>query len=288
MISSSIKGSKSLHKEIQKSLRFLYEEREASSMSAILIEYFFEMSRMQIAMDVPFVELEEELINNLNECIERLLKKEPIQHILGETEFYGSSFFVNKEVLIPRQETEELVDWVIKENQSRSKFQLLDIGTGSGCIPISIKHHFPQATISGLDVSQKALEVAFDNSTNNGVEVKWIQDDILNTTYSPESVDIIVSNPPYITELEKIGMDTNVLEYDPHLALFVENDQPLKFYVAIADFAKKYLSSNGQLYFEINEHYGNETIAMLKEKGFTEIKLKQDLNGKDRMIKAIK
>ena len=234
MISSSIKGSKALHKEITNVLTPLYGEREAESLSIILFEYFFEMGRTQIVMDVPFTELDDEIIDNLNECIDGLLNNVPIQHILGETEFYGLPFYVNGDVLIPRQETEELVDWIIKDQKSTPRFSLLDIGTGSGCIPITIKNHYLEASISGLDISDKALEVANDNAELNQVAINWISNDIRKPDFELEPLDIIVSNPPYITHKEKASMNANVLEHDPHLALFVEDNNPLEFYIAIA------------------------------------------------------
>ncbi len=241
MISSSIKGSKALHKEIHEALVNKYGEREADSLAIILIEYFFEMGRTQILMDVPFTEFEEEIVENINECIAKLIQNEPIQHILGETEFYGLPFYVNENVLVPRQETEELVDWIIKDQKGVTQFNLLDVGTGSGCIPISIKEEYQEAKIIGLDVSLDALEVAQDNAELNQVSIDWVHDDIRAASYKPENLDIIVSNPPYITNKEKKEMDSNVLDYDPHLALFVEDNNPLEFYNAIADFASSIL-----------------------------------------------
>lgn len=288
MISSNIAGSLSLHHAIRDTLTAHYGQREAESLSVIMINYFFEMGRTQILMDTPFTALDEEIVTNLNECLKRLLEEEPIQHILGETEFFGRPFYVNNQVLIPRPETEELVDWIIKDQQINQKFDLLDIGTGSGCIAISLKAACQVATITGLDVSKEALEVAKDNAELNEVGVHWVNEDIRTTTYTPKPLDIIVSNPPYITQKEKADMQANVLDHDPHLALFVEDKQPLEFYIAIANFAHAHLKTNGRLYFEINEHFGQETVEMLKQKGFKEIELKQDLSSKDRMIKAIK
>jgi len=289
MITATIKGSAELLKVLKKELSSVYDTREAENISVILIEYFFEMNKTQILMDAPFTLFEEELVDNLNECIERLLKNEPIQHVLGETEFYGLPFYVNSDVLVPRPETEELVTWILEDNVNNTGFRLLDIGTGSGCIAISIKKEKKKADVCGLDLSHDALSVAKDNADLNEVDVYWIQDNILNFTYNiAKPFDVVVSNPPYITLEEKKVMHKNVLDYDPDLALFVYDDDALLFYRHIADYANKHLNTNGVLYFEINENFGKETVQILEEKGYTDIVLKQDLNGKDRMIKAIK
>lgn len=289
MISSTISGSTELLKTLKDSLQQSYDLREAENISIVLIEYFFEMSKTQILMDAPFSELDKELVDNLNECVKRLLEHEPIQQILGETEFYDLPFYVNEHTLIPRPETEELVHWILEDNKENSEFRLIDIGTGSGCIPISIKKNKPKADIIGLELSHDTLDVAKDNADLNEVDVYWIQDNILNYSYKADRpYDIIVSNPPYITDTEKQLMQKNVLDFEPHLALFVDDKEPLIFYDHIADYAIKHLKTNGSLYFEINEAFGKETIHLLEEKGFYEIELKKDLNDKDRMVKAIK
>ena len=289
MITSAIKGSVELLKVLKQALSPVYDTREAESISVLVIEYFFEMSKTQILMDAPFVELEDELLDNLNECVTRLLKSEPIQHILGETEFYGLPFYVNPDVLIPRSETEELVDWILKDNEGIENLRLLDLGTGSGCIPIAIKKAKKNADIGAIELSHNALDVAKDNADLNEVKIYWIQDNILDFGYNVDKAfDVMVSNPPYITLSEKGEMNKNVLDFDPDLALFVNNKDPLLFYKCIADYANLYLKDEGSLYFEINENFGKEMVAMLEEKNFKEIILRQDLNGKDRMIKALK
>jgi release factor glutamine methyltransferase len=289
MITSAIKGSVELLKALRIALSPVYDRLEAENISVLVIEYFFEISKTQILMDAPFTTLDNEIIDDLNECISRLLKNEPIQHILGETEFFGLSFYVNEFVLIPRPETEELVYWILKDKEGVEQFRLLDLGTGSGCIPIVIKKERLKADINGLELSLEALSVAKDNAERNEVEVNWIQNNILDFTYDPsEKFDVIVSNPPYITNTEKEQMAKNVLDYDPELALFVTDDDPLLFYLKIADYANLHLKSEGILYFEINENFGAETTSMLEAKDFKEIVLRKDLNGKDRMIKAIK
>jgi release factor glutamine methyltransferase len=191
---------------------------------------------------------------------------------------------VNSFVLIPRPETEELVDWIIRSNSLISP-HILDIGTGSGCIPIAIKHHVPDAKIYGVDISSKAIEVAVLNSSINKLEAEFYERDILNwQKYKWGTYDIIVSNPPYVRELEKSVMDKNVLAYEPENALFVPNDDPLLFFRKITEFALKHLAYNGKLFFEINEYLGEEIHNLLLSSGFKNIKIKKDINGKNRMI----
>jgi release factor glutamine methyltransferase len=238
----------------------------------------------------------------LNTALKRLKNEEPIQYIIGATEFYGFPFLVDKSTLIPRPETEELVEWILLEttklqrDQVSKSLQILDIGTGSGCIPISLARNLPTATISAIDISADALKVAIKNATLNKVKVDFIEGNVLDLyafneilkqePYQQVKFDIIVSNPPYVRELEKIEIQNNVLLNEPHLALFVSDENPLLFYDRIADVAKQHLSKNGLLFFEINQYLGEETIKILAEKGFKNIKLRKDLFGNDRMIKA--
>ena len=238
----------------------------------------------------------------LNTALKRLKNEEPVQYIIGATEFYGFPFLVDKSTLIPRPETEELVEWILLEttklqrDQVSKSLQILDIGTGSGCIPISLARNLPTATISAIDISADALKVAIKNATLNKVKVDFIEGNVLDLyafneilkqePYQQVKFDIIVSNPPYVRELEKIEIQNNVLLNEPHLALFVSDENPLLFYDKIADIAKQHLSKNGLLFFEINQYLGEETIKILAEKGFKNIKLRKDLFGNDRMIKA--
>jgi release factor glutamine methyltransferase len=238
----------------------------------------------------------------LNTALKRLKNEEPIQYIIGATEFYGFPFLVDKSTLIPRPETEELVEWILLEtaklqsDQVLKSLQILDIGTGSGCIPISLAKNLPAATISAIDISADALKIAIKNATLNKVKVDFIEGNVLDLyafneilkqkPYNQVKFDIIVSNPPYVRELEKIEIQNNVLLNEPHLALFVSDENPLLFYDKIADIAKQHLSKNGLLFFEINQYLGEETIKILAEKGFKNIKLRKDLFGNDRMIKA--
>ena len=222
------------------------------------------------------------IANRLKQITTDLKTNNPIQYILGETEFYGLKLKVNEHTLIPRPETEELVDWVLKQEFSSA----LDIGTGSGCIPIALAKH-TNASIMAIDVSENALEVAKENAILNAVKVKFILQDILQSESLPK-VDLIVSNPPYVLDNEKLKMKKNVLDYEPDLALFVANNNPLIFYKKIAQLAFESLNESGKLFFEINEQFGRETITMLTKLGFVNIALKKDINDKDRMVKATK
>jgi release factor glutamine methyltransferase len=206
---------------------------------------------------------------------------------LGETEFYGLPFYVDESVLIPRPETEELVDWIQKENDKNAFLNILDIGTGSGCIAIALKHGFTNSTVHAFDISVQALETAQSNTERNNLEVNFAQVDILNAPDFTTKWDIIVSNPPYITEHEKDDMFPNVLNHEPHLALFVPDNDPLLFYRKIALFARQHLHHNGKLYFEINRESGKECMELLTGLGFNDIELKKDISGNDRMVRAI-
>ncbi len=225
----------------------------------------------------------------ITEIVRRLKTHEPIQYILGETEFFGLPFSVSADVLIPRPETEELVDWILKDT-SLSQPVILDVGTGSGCIPVSLKTYLPEATAMACDISEKALNVARYNAELNKVEVEFFHLDILNPALpaSFPKLDILVSNPPYVTEKEKQLMQRNVLEFEPHTALFVPDDEPLKFYSALVLFGKNHLKEGGRIYWEINEEFGNECVKLLGENGFDNIQLRKDINGKNRMVSAIR
>lgn len=220
-------------------------------------------------------------------CIKELLSGKPIQYVLGETEFYGLNFKVNADVLIPRPETEELVSIILKEQNSAKS--ILDIGTGSGCIPIALKSELKNAEISGLDVSEKALEVARENSKLNNLEVDFIQADILDANFNlEEPVELIVSNPPYVLESDKADMESNVLDHEPHLALFVEDSDPLLFYRRILEFSQKNLKEQGWIYFEIHESMGNPIKQLFLDFGFDQVEIIEDFYGKIRMAKARK
>lgn len=273
-----------LEEYYQLELGQIYEEDETTALFSLAAEHVLQMTQIKLRMsrdnDLSHIHLQK-MLSILND----LKMYKPIQHILGEAHFYGSVYKVNENVLIPRPETEELVDWIIADHSTRKDLNILDIGTGSGCIPISLKRFLPTAKVSSIDISEKALTVAIENAQALHTTVNFIQADILNYS-SEDKLDIMVSNPPYIRDLEKEQMHQNVLSHEPHLALFVSNENPLVFYKAIADLAIKTLNPGGYLYLEINEYLGEETIDMLQGKGYSNIALRKDMQGKDRMIKA--
>lgn len=220
----------------------------------------------------------------IKEIVSRLKNFEPVQYILGETEFYGLKLLVNPSVLIPRPETEELVDWIVKCNLPEN-CAILDIGTGSGCIAIALKSQLENARVAGIDISENALKVARQNAIHNNLGIDFFQADILQWELSGwQNFDVIVSNPPYVRESEKQQMQANVLNFEPANALFVSDDDPLVFYNSIAEFAQKHLKIDGWLFFEINENLGAGMTEMLLVSGFSEIEIRKDINGKNRMI----
>tara|TARA_R110001583_G_scaffold166524_2_gene319283 strand:+ start:327 stop:1181 length:855 start_codon:yes stop_codon:yes gene_type:complete len=266
----------------------IYDSTEVDAFFYRLIDSFYGVSRLQLALNQAYkIEETDEIDNALI-----LLKKEkPIQYIIGETEFFGLIFKVNENTLIPRPETEELVDWILKEGTDRA-VNVLDIGTGSGCIAIALAKNMPNAKVYALDISKAALKTAKLNADLNKVKIEFIEADILTIGHAElvsvsHKFDVIVSNPPYIQEKEKPLMKPNVLNNEPHLALFVKDENPLLFYEAITEFAIHNLTKNGQLFFEINEYLGRKMIRLLIDNNFKNIELKQDILKKDRMIKAI-
>ena len=272
---------------IKKELAELYPETEVQGFIRLLLESVCGWNyTAQILKKNEKVE--ESDFRKIKRLVSRLKEFEPIQYILGETEFMNLKLKVNRSILIPRPETEELVNWIIETNKIDSP-RILDIGTGSGCIPLALKGRIKSAIISAVDISAKALEVAQQNAINNNLDVHFFETNILNwENNSWNFFDIIVSNPPYVREVEKQKMNRNVLNHEPQNALFVTDEKPLVFYEEIAEFAKKYLIKKGKLFFEINEYLGNEMCNLLKNKGFTEIELRQDINGKNRMISCTK
>lgn len=267
-------------------LSSVFPQTEINTFFFLLIEEYLGFQRIDLTLQ-PTFEVPSDKKTLLDEALARLKKEEPIQYILGKTEFFGLPFNVNKSTLIPRPETEELVEWIIKEvGESQSLLSILDIGTGTGCIPISLKKQLSDVNISAIDVSEKALTVAKKNAELNDVEVSFVLQDVLKTKELSGKFDIIVSNPPYVRELEKTEIKNNVLKNEPHLALFVEDDNPLLFYKKIGDLAKNSLTKTGLLFFEINQYLGKETVDMLKSKGFTKVEIRKDLFGNDRMIRA--
>ena len=280
-------------KEIQNTyhqeLDSIYGKEEVNSFFFILIEWYYGVSRIQLAMDSEYtIDNSEKIMSAL-----KLLKlQKPIQYIIGETEFYTLPFKVNESVLIPRPETEELVSWVLHHVDNNASVNILDIGTGSGCIAISIAKNLPNAKVYALDISAKALIIAKKNAALNDVSVEFIEADILKKgdigLETDVKFDVIVSNPPYVREQEKDLMKPNVLNNEPHLALFVQDENPLIFYEVITKFASINLVQEGQLFFEINEYLGRDMITLLRDNKFENIELKQDFFKKDRMIKGVK
>lgn len=261
----------------------VYDVMEAESFFSIALEELKGWRRVDLAMH-PKAILSGDEIGKWNAILSQLEQQKPIQYIFGKAHFYGLEFLVNENTLIPRPETEELVEWIITENQARGIMKVLDIGTGSGCIAISLAKNLPDAKVYAIDVSEGALEMAKKNATHNNAEVTFWQKDILQADSLPEQFDIIVSNPPYVRNLEKEEIKKNVLEYEPHLALFVDDNDALLFYRKIALLGKSTLKENGRLYFEINQYLGNETIEMLEQMGYKSVTLKQDIYGNNRMV----
>ncbi len=271
---------------IREKLSPIYLPEEAESLSRLILEHVTGFSRLQLHLHQSD-RLPEPKIMQIGEILNRLATHEPIQYILGEADFYGLKFCVTPAVLIPRAETEELVDWIISEEKETCK-SLLDIGTGSGCIPIAIDRHATIGKIEGWDISAEALEIARQNAMRNDSRVQFSLQDIFDTSSLPESAkwDVIVSNPPYVLTEESALMEQNVVGFEPHLALFVPDNDPLLFYRTIARFAAAHLQPHGMLYFEINERMGERTSELLREQGFSEILTRKDLQGKERMIRA--
>jgi release factor glutamine methyltransferase len=263
----------------------VYPKTEIQSFFNLLFEYKLKLSRVEIALQ-PETTINKNELDFLQKAVFYLKKEIPIQYIIGETEFYGLKFTVNKNVLIPRPETEELVDWIIASTPPNDQIKILDIGTGSGCIAISLAKNLPNSTVYALDISAEALKIAEQSAKKNNVFIHFFEADILNLNELQQSFNIIVSNPPYVRASEKLQMQQNVLANEPHLALFVEDNNALLYYDKIANLAKKQLAKNGQLFFEINQYLGNETVELISLKGFKNIELKKDIFGVDRMVKA--
>ncbi|KIA85132.1 peptide chain release factor N(5)-glutamine methyltransferase [Flavobacterium sp. AED] len=266
----------------------IYDAGEAESFFYLILEEKKQLKRIDLALH-PDLDFSEEEIVVWNSILEQLQQEIPIQYLLGKTSFYGLDFEVNENVLIPRPETEELVEWVLSNNliiQKSKNLKILDIGTGSGCIAISLAKNIPNAQVFAIDISQKALATAQKNAQINTVNVTFINQNILETEDLQQQFDIIVSNPPYVRNLEKEEIKKNVLDYEPHLALFVEDNDALIFYKKIAELAQKNLVPNGQLYFEINQYLGKEMVELLEKMNFAAIELRKDIYGNDRMMKS--
>lgn len=278
---------KSLQNFFQNGLLGYYPKEEINTFFYRICEQHLGYKRIDVSLKSETL-ITPETFEYFETIISRLLTYEPIQYILGTTAFFGLEFKVDSNVLIPRPETEELVAWILKQTDSSQSLKILDIGTGSGCIAISLAKHLPNAEVYALDVSPKALEIAEFNAQQNAVKLNMIKANVLEWKPTDLSFDLIVSNPPYVRESEKERMAPNVLEHEPHLALFVENNNPLVFYRAIVELGKQTLKKQGQLYFEINEYLGEETQALFSSDTFEDVQLKSDIFGKHRMICAQK
>lgn len=274
---------------LNSSLKEFYSKSEIRIFRNIILEKITGLNPTQLLTDKDRLLTPDENERAV-EMLHRLKNSEPIQYILGETEFFGLKFKVNSNVLIPRPETEELVEWVSNDlklaGKELSKVRILDIGTGSGCIPIALKSKHSNSKVTAMDVSEKALEVARDNAKINAVEIEFTHEDILNPSQNDRKWDVIISNPPYIPQEEIAGIEKNVKDFEPHIALFVPNDEPLLFYKKIASYAHHHLAPEGKLYFETHKDLANEVASLLINAGFQNIEIRKDMSGNERMVRG--
>ena len=275
---------------ISRELLSIYDQREAENIAILMIENITGFKKLdRVINKATQLTSSQEVI--LHQYTALLLQHQPVQYVLHEAWFYGMKLYVDEHVLIPRPETEELVEWMLKDAETNKQpINILDIGTGSGCIPIALKKNMPAAEVWAVDINNEALLVAQRNADTQQTSITFQQADILNKPYPSvlPTFDVIVSNPPYIPLSDKTAMHPNVLQHEPHLALFVANEDPLLFYNAIVDFAQSHLNPGGSLYFEIHEAMGEEVKQQLTQKGFINVQVKKDMQGKDRMVKATK
>ncbi|MBW6502559.1 MAG: peptide chain release factor N(5)-glutamine methyltransferase [Bacteroidales bacterium] len=286
-MSVNLQTLKDIRNYLANELKEIYPEREISSLTSIIVYTVLGIQKLRFTRDQDLHLSEEDSEKVVSICA-ALKKGIPIQYITGETVFYNCRIKVTTETLIPRQETEELADLVIKENRGYSG-RILDIGTGSGCIAIALALNLPDADISGIDISEGAIKVARENARLNNADVSFIVGDILNPDIRKTgATGMIVSNPPYVRESEKQFMSVNVLRHEPHIALFVPDEDPLVFYRAVLDLAGVLLETNGRIYFEMNEAMGTQLSELLDTSGYSGISIINDINGKQRIIKAVK
>lgn len=273
----------------QQELTSIYDKGEVKALFLFTVEEMFGLKRGTYPLKKEDIVTEKDA-ERFDEILHELKKNKPIQYIFNKATFYGESFEVNESVLIPRPETEELVDLILKQHSAQAGLHIMDIGTGSGCIPIILSKYLPGAQVTSMDVSKEAIATARKNAGQLNAPVQFINADIFEWDYifSEQQYDIIVSNPPYITPQEKASMQQNVLAFEPELALFIEDSAPLIFYDVISSFALKHLAPQGDLYFEINQYLGPQTKELIEKKGFRPVKLLKDINGADRMIHAKK
>ncbi|MPM54137.1 Release factor glutamine methyltransferase [bioreactor metagenome] len=271
---------------IKNELQELFSPNEINSLTRLILEKEFSIPLADI-LTCKFNNLSDAEMQRLSEIVGKLKNSELIQYILGETDFFGLTFYLDDSVLIPRPETEELVQWIV-DSVKNEPLKILDIGTGSGCIAVTLAKKLPFAEVHAWDISRDALGVARKNADKNGVHLFLAEKDILQESVSDEKFDIVVSNPPYVTEFEKGEMQENVLNFEPHLAMFVPDQNALVFYEKIADFALKNLNKGGKLFFEINREKGDQIEMLLQQRGFRNIERQKDISGNERMIKAEK
>ncbi len=276
-----------IKKIFHQQLKEIYIENEIDSLFFIALEYVTSISKIEYILQKE-EEISEEKLIELKFILEELTKNKPIQYITKNAYFYGLNFYVNEKVLIPRQETNELVDWVLMSVTHSKPIKILDIGTGSGCIAITLKKNLPLSEVFAIDISNEAIQIAQKNANDNEVEINFLQKNILEINDLKSNFDIIISNPPYVRELEKLEMAPNVLDNEPHLALFVPDNNPLLFYEKITEIALKNLTEDGMLFFEINQYLSAETKKMIENKGFKNVTLRKDLQENYRMILAKK
>ena len=272
--------------EFYSQLQAVYSETEIAGIYGLLLEEYVGITRVEAALRAQEV-LPDPILKLLQSALDRLLKQEPIQYILEKASFYGLSLKVSPDTLIPRPETEELVSWILSDfKNEKNTIRALDIGTGSGCIALALKKNLTKSEITAIDISSGALEVVKQNAKELELPLDVLQLDILKDSLPMEDLDFIVSNPPYVCETEKLQMRPNVLEYEPDLALFVDDSDPLVFYRRILQVANKTVKEKGSVYFEINERFAEETIIMAKEIGWHSIQVKKDIFGRDRMMRC--
>lgn len=277
----------SLFSELRSKLTEKFSPSEAKEMSLLIFESLKDWTQTDLLIHNNDA-VSDYIVNKATGIVNRTLKGEPLQYILGVAHFYGLKFKVTPATLIPRPETTELVDLIVDNNTDRKDLKVLDLGTGSGCIAISLARNLKFPLVSAIDISSQALAVARENAKALNVAVDFRQEDILNLPAPAEKYDIIVSNPPYILTKEAENMDLNVLDYEPHTALFVPDNDPLKFYIPIIEFAERYLDGDGQLYFEINPLCAISLSERVKNAGFRNVEIVKDISGKDRFIYAVR
>ncbi len=280
-------SAKSIYQQVFDTIESLYGKREAGSLAAAYLFDRWHIDRIKLSMNLELAIDDRMLKSDLR----KLQQGMPLQHVVGFQEFFGHKFQTNHHALIPRPETEELVEWVIEtisDLPSESILKVLDIGTGTGCIPISVDLAYDYLECTGIDISEEALKLAETNAKRLGSACSFQKLDILSNSLEKDTWDIIISNPPYIPESDRSQMHKNVLDFEPGLALFVSNEDPLVFYRTIAQKSSSALKKSGLLFFEIHESYGNEVRKLLSDEGYEDIELRQDINGKDRMLKAVR